>query len=65
MTRNTEVTPQKEEVPQKAGPETSPDIPLFDLSDAAIKKLIHNAKERGYVTQDQINLGLRSEEVNS
>jgi RNA polymerase primary sigma factor len=65
MTRNTEVTPQKEEVPQKAGPETSPDIPLFDLSDAAIKKLIHNAKERGYVTHDQINLGLRSEEVNS
>ena len=37
--KTTEVTPQKEEVPEKEGPETPPDSPLLDLSDAAIKKL--------------------------
>ena len=65
MASKTNVTPQKEEVPQKEGPETPPDSPLLDLSDAAVKKLIRTAKERGYVTHDQINLVLRSEEVNS
>ena len=47
MTSKTIVTPHKEEVPQKEGPETPLDIPLFDLSDAAVKKLIRTAKERG------------------
>src|SRR5436305_7795702 len=50
-----------EETPQKEGPETPPD----DLSDAAIKKLIGSARKRGYVTHDQINSVLPSEEVNS
>src|SRR5262249_28384133 len=50
-----------EEMPEKEGPETLPD----DLSDAAIKKLIRSAKKRGYVTHDQINSVLPSEEVNS
>ena len=53
----------KEEVPEKEGPETPPDSPLLDLSDAAIKKLIRSAKKRGYVTHDQINS--LSKEVNS
>ena len=38
---------------------------LLDLSDAAVKELIRNAKKRGYVTHDQINSFLSSEEVNS
>jgi RNA polymerase primary sigma factor len=59
------VTPQKEEVPEKDGSETLPDSPLLDLSDAAVKKLIRSAKKRGYVTHDQINSVLPSEEVNS
>src|ERR1700738_2199667 len=42
-------------------PETPP--PLLDLSDAAVKKLIRSAKERGYVTHDQIKS--LSQEVNS
>ena len=63
--KTTEVTPQKEEVPEQEGPETPPDSPLLDLSDAAIKKLIRTAKKRGYVTHDQINSVLPSEEVNS
>ena len=61
MASKTEETPQKEEMPEKEGPETLPD----DLSDAAIKKLIRSAKKRGYLTQDQINSVLPSEEVNS
>src|SRR6201997_3144010 len=43
--------------------QTLADSPLLDLSDAA--KLIRSAKKRGYVTHDQINSVLPSEEVNS
>ena len=46
---------------EKEGPET----PLLDLSDAAVKALIRSAKKRGYVTHDQINALLSSEEVKS
>src|ERR1700704_5467819 len=65
MASKTEVAPQKEEVPKKECPETPPDSPLLDLSDAAVKKLIRTAKKRGYVTHDQINSLLSSEEINS
>ena len=65
MVSKTEETPQKEEMPEKEGPETFPESPLLDVSDAAVKKLIHSAKKRGYVTHDQINSVLPSEEVNS
>jgi RNA polymerase primary sigma factor len=65
MPSKPKVTPQVEPVPGKKGPETPPDSPLLDLSDAAIKKLIRTAKKRGYVTHDQINSVLPSEEVNS
>ena len=63
MASKTEVTPQKEKVPEKEGPETRPDSPLLDLSDAAVKKLIRSAKKRGHVTHDQISS--LSKEVNS
>src|SRR5262249_10238368 len=65
MVSKTGETPQKEEMPEKDGPETLPDSPLLDLSDAAVKKLIRSAKKRGYVTHDQINSMLPSGEVNS
>src|SRR5467141_4606209 len=65
MASNIKATSQKEDVPEKEGPETLPDRPLLDLSDAAVKKLIRSAKKRGYVTHDQINAVLHSEEVNS
>jgi len=55
------VTRQKVEMLEKDGPET----PLLDLSDAAVKALIRSAKKRGYVTHDQINALLSSEEVKS
>jgi RNA polymerase primary sigma factor len=59
--------PQKEgEAPEKEAPET-PDapLPLLDLSDAAVKKMIKQAKKRGYVTYGQLNAVMPSEEVTS
>ena len=52
---------------EKEAPETTPDspLPLLDLSDAAVKKMIKQAKKRGYVTHDQLNAVLPSEEVSS
>src|SRR5450830_546647 len=61
MASKIKVTPQKEEMLEKEGPET----PLLDLSDAAVKELIRSAKKRGYVTHDQITALLSSEEVKS
>src|SRR5260370_29846120 len=55
----------KKEVPETEAPETAPDSPLLALPDAAVKKLIRSAKKRGYVTHDQINSVVPSEEVNS
>ncbi len=43
----------------------SPDSPLLDLSDAAVKRMIKLAKKRGYVTYDELNEVLPSEEVTS
>src|SRR5260370_18494897 len=65
MASSPKVTPQKDKVPEKGGSETPPDSPLLGLSDAAVKKLIRTAKKRGYVTHDQINSVLPSEEANS
>ncbi|MBI4920324.1 MAG: RNA polymerase sigma factor RpoD [Devosia nanyangense] len=44
------------------GAET-PDSPLLDLSDAAVKKLIKTAKKRGYVTYEEVNAVLPSDQV--
>jgi len=43
----------------------TPDSPLLDLSDAAVKRMIKLAKKRGYVTHEQLNEVLPSEEVTS
>jgi RNA polymerase primary sigma factor len=64
MANTTKAIPQKEEAREK-GSETPPDRPLLDLSDAAVRELVRTAKKRGYVTHDQINALLSSEEVNS
>jgi RNA polymerase primary sigma factor len=56
MGSETEVTPQKPECSETDAHDSPSDSPLLDLSDAAIKKLVHSAKKRGYVTYEQINL---------
>ncbi|MHC5233526.1 RNA polymerase sigma factor RpoD [Brucella sp. LJL56] len=45
--------------------EGATDGPLLDLSDDAVKKMIKLAKKRGYVTMDELNAVLPSEEVTS
>jgi RNA polymerase primary sigma factor len=60
MAAKVKMTP-KRQTPDSEGRET----PLLDLSDAAVKELIHRAKKRGYVTHDQVNALLASGEVNS
>ena len=59
--------PQKDgETPEKDAPETADaPLPLLDLSDAAVKKMIKQAKKRGYVTYEQLNAVMPSEEVTS
>src|SRR5208283_370078 len=61
MTSKIKVTPQKEEMLEEEGL----DSPLLDLSDAAVKGLVRSAKKRGYVTHNQINALLSSEEIKS
>src|SRR5271156_6192920 len=50
--------------PTEAAPAAS-DGPLLDLTDAGVKKFIKQAKARGYVTMDELNKVLPSEEVTS
>jgi RNA polymerase primary sigma factor len=59
--------PKDGEAPEKEASETAPDgpLPLLDLSDAAVKKMIKQAKKRGYVTYEQLNSVMPSEEVTS
>ncbi len=52
---NTDVAAQREDA----------DSPLLDLSDVAVRKMITRAKQRGYVTYDELNKVLPSEKVSS
>jgi RNA polymerase primary sigma factor len=54
-------TKEKEEAETER--EGAPDGPLLDLSDDAVKKMIKLAKKRGYVTIDELNAVLPSEET--
>ncbi|HEX4410240.1 MAG TPA: RNA polymerase sigma factor RpoD [Xanthobacteraceae bacterium] len=58
-------TPKDAETGEKDAPETADAPPLLDLSDAAVKKMIKQAKKRGYVTYEQLNAVMPSEEVTS
>jgi RNA polymerase primary sigma factor len=62
----TKAAPQQTKDTEKpeAGADT-PDSPLLDLSDAAVKKLIKVAKKRGYVTYEELNSVMPSEEVST
>ena len=66
---NSETTPMatktKENQDAEAETETAAEGPLLDLNDDAVKKMIKVAKKRGYVTMDELNAVLPSEEVTS
>ncbi|MGI9353188.1 MAG: RNA polymerase sigma factor RpoD, partial [Rhizobiaceae bacterium] len=59
---------KSKKVQKAATEEKSPeaqDGPVLDLSDAAVKKMIRTAKKRGFVTTDELNAVLPSEQVSS
>src|SRR5499426_3700407 len=58
MQKSDDQVPTQAEAPEK-------DSPLLDLSDAGVKRFIKTAKARGYVTYDELNAVLPSEEVSS
>ena len=60
MARNEEQKAEGEAVVVEAA-----DGPLLDLTDAAVKRIIKIAKKRGWVTQDELNAVLPSEEISS
>jgi RNA polymerase primary sigma factor len=45
--------------------EDGPDSPLIDSTNQAVKKMLARAKERGYVTYDEINKALPQDQVSS
>ena len=65
MARAQQATQKSEDQTPAAGETPDRDSPLLDLSDQAVKKLLKSAKARGYVTLDQLNAVLPSEEVSS
>ncbi len=56
---------QQKEAEKPAETSEAPDGPLLDMSDGAVKKLIRTAKKRGYVTYEEINAVLPSDQVTS
>ena len=63
LKKNGSATP---ETPQTGTPaKEDPDAPLLDMSDAAVRKMITRAKQRGYVTYDELNRVLPSDKVSS
>jgi len=65
MARAQQAAQKTEEKEQPAADAPERDSPLLDLSDQAVKRLLKSAKAKGYVTLDQLNSVLPSEEVSS
>src|SRR5881396_1235133 len=57
--------PKSPQGKDEATDKDAPESPLLDLSDGAVRKMIKLAKKRGYVTYEQLNAVLPSEEVTS
>ena len=49
----------------KANGEDTQDRPVIDLTDSSVKKMISAAKKRGYITYDELNQVLPSDEYSS
>ncbi|PPC86398.1 MAG: RNA polymerase sigma factor RpoD [Hyphomicrobium sp.] len=65
MARAQQAAQKTEDKEQAAADAPDRDSPLLDLSDQAVKRLLKTAKAKGYVTLDQLNSVLPSEEVSS
>ena len=56
----------KAQTAEKTGREEHGDRPLIDSqSEASLKKLISNGKDRGYITYEELNDALPEEQVSS
>jgi len=64
MATKTKSKKEDKAVAADKAPDTQ-DRPVLDLSDAAVKKMIKTAKKRGFVTTDELNSVLPSEQVSS
>ena len=53
----------EETAAEPEAPEAGADAPVLDLNDAAVKRMIKLAKARGYVTLDELNAVLPSDET--
>ncbi|MCS6762482.1 MAG: RNA polymerase sigma factor RpoD [Candidatus Devosia symbiotica] len=58
-------TTKDNEKPESGAAEATNDSPLLDVNDAAVKKLIKVAKKRSYVTYEELNAVMPSDEVSS
>src|SRR6516164_2974374 len=61
QTKDKEKDDKAADAPEKDS--TDAPSPLLDLSDAAVKKMIKQAKKRGFVTFDQLNEVLPSDQT--
>ena len=62
------VKPVAKIAPKKPGENETPgdaDSPLLDMSDVGVRKMIARAKQRGYVTYDELNKVLPSDKTSS
>jgi RNA polymerase primary sigma factor len=51
--------------PEPGQPQPDADSPLLDMSDVAVRKMVTRAKQRGYVTYDELNKVLPSDKTSS
>ncbi|GAA6213089.1 RNA polymerase sigma factor RpoD [Hyphomicrobiales bacterium 4NK60-0047b] len=57
--------PKKKPASKKADDAKSGDSPILDLTDSSVKRMIKTAKQRGFVTYDELNEVMPSDEVSS
>ena len=63
-----QIKPTGKIAPKKPGESETPgdaDSPLLDMSDVGVRKMIARAKQRGYVTYDELNKVLPSDKTSS
>ena len=63
QTEDQDAQPQQDESDAPEAPTEGQDSPVLDLTDAAVKRMIKLAKARGYVTLDELNAVLPSDET--
>ncbi len=65
LKKNGAAAPETPPAPVQRPAKDDPDAPLLDMSDAAVRKMVTRAKQRGYVTYDELNRVLPSDKVSS